>query len=121
MAAADYEIRRTGRYAIMATPPEIDATNADEIRQALLGACDGAAILIIDMSETTFCDSAGLRAIITAQKQAAATGTQFRLAATALLRILTITGVERLIPVYSTLAGALAECTRPPAEPPLKK
>lgn len=122
MAAADYEIRWTGPHAIMATPAEIDATNADEIHRALLGAAsDGAAVLIIDMSEATLCDSAGLRAIITAQKQAATTGTQLRLAATGVLWILTITGLDRLIPVYPTLAAALAECTRPPAGPPLKK
>jgi anti-sigma B factor antagonist len=116
MTAEDYKIRWTGPHAIITMPAEIDITNADEIRQALLSAAShSAAVLIIDMSDTTFCDSAGVRAIIAAQKQAVTTGTQLRLAAAAVLRILTVTGADQLIPVYPTLAAALAGGTSPPA------
>ena len=116
MTTDDYRIRWTGPYAIIAMPAEIDITNADEIRQALLSAAsNGAAVLIIDMSETTFCDSAGVRAIIAAQKQAKATGIQLRAAATEVLRILTVTGTDQLIPVYPTLEAALDGGTGPPA------
>lgn len=105
----DYAIRWSGPQAIIGMPAEIDATNADEIRLALLSAAShDAAVLIIDMTETTFCDSAGVHAIFAAQKQAAATGTQLRVAATAVLRILTVTGADQLIPLYPTLDAALA-------------
>jgi len=90
-------------------PAEIDAVNAEKIHQRLLSAASlGAAVVVIDMSGTTFCDSAGVQAIIGAYRQAAADGTELRLVATAVLRILTIVGVGQLIPIYPTLEAALA-------------
>lgn len=110
-------LRWFGLHAVITMPPEIDATNADEVRQALASAVGhDAAVLVIDMSETTFCDSAGVQAILAARKQAASTGTQLRLAATAVLRILTLIGVDQLIPVYPTLEAALAGAPGPASE-----
>ena len=84
MAAEDDKIRRAGQHAVVTMPTEIDVTNADEIRQTLLAAAShDAPVLIIDMSGTTFCDSAGVQAIIAAHKQAEKTGTQLRLVTTA--------------------------------------
>lgn len=98
-----------GERGVITMPTEIDANNADDIRQALVSAASHeAAVLIIDMSATTFCDSAGVQAIIAARNQAATTGMQLRLAATEALRILTLVGVDQLIPVYPSLAAALA-------------
>lgn len=110
MAAEHCKIRWAGPHTIIITmPAEIDITNAGETRQALLGAAgQRPAVLIIDMSHTTFCDCAGVHALAAAQQQAAAAGTQLRIAAPAVLRILTLTGTDQLIPVYTTLAGALA-------------
>ena len=110
MPAEDYEVQSAGGHAVIRMPAEIDAANADEIRQALLAAVTpGTAILVIDMSGTTFCDSAGLKAIIAAHAQAAETGTELRLVATAVLRIMTIVGIDQLIPIYPTLEAALTE------------
>ena len=93
MAAEGYKLRWVGQHAVVEMPAEIDVTNAEEIRQALLSAAShDAAVLVIDMSGTTFCDSAGVQAIIATRKQAAASGTQLRLAATGVLRILTLVG-----------------------------
>ena len=69
------------------------------------------------MSGTTFCDSAGVQAVITAYRQAAAAGTQVRLVATAVLRIFTVIGADQLIPVYPTLEAALAEAPAAQASP----
>jgi anti-sigma B factor antagonist len=109
MAMEDYKLQRIGQHGVVTWPTEIDVTNADEIRQALLTAASpDVAVLIIDMSGTTFCDSAGVGAIIAAYRQATATGTELRLVATAVLRILTLTGADQLIPIYPTLEAALA-------------
>jgi anti-sigma B factor antagonist len=79
MATGDYELRWIGPHAVITMPAEIDATNAGQIRQALLSAASHRmAVLIIDMSETTFRDSAGVNAIIAAHKQTAATRTELR-------------------------------------------
>ena len=109
MPAGGGKIRWVGEQAVISMPTEIDMANADEIRQALLSAAGlGVAVLVIDMSATTFCDSAGVQAIIAAHKQATATGTALRLVAPALLRILTLVGVDQLIPFYPALEAALA-------------
>jgi len=109
MAAEGCKLRWVGQHAVVDMPAEIDVTNAEEIRRALLSAASHeAVVLVIDMSRTTFCDSAGVHAIVDTRKQAAMTGTQLRLAATAALRILTLVGIDQLIPVYPTLEEALA-------------
>jgi anti-anti-sigma factor len=109
MGAEGCELRWVGQHAVVGMPAEIDVTNADEIRQALLSAAShDAAVLVIDMSGTTFCDSAGVHALIATRKQAAMTGTQLRLAATVVLRILTLVGIDQLMPIYPTLEEALA-------------
>ena len=109
MTGEGRHLRGVGPQAVVTMPAEIDVTNADEIRQALLAAAShDAAVLIIDMGATTFCDSAGVQAIIDTHNQAAATHIQLRLVATAVLRILELVGIDQLIPIYPTLEAALA-------------
>jgi len=108
MTAEGGQLRWMGEQAVVTGPAEIDTINAGEVRQALLAASHDATVLIIDMSGTTFCDSAGVQAIIDTYNQAAATRTQLRLVATEVLRILTLVGVDQLIPIYPTLEAALA-------------
>jgi anti-sigma B factor antagonist len=109
MTAEAGGLRWMGEQAVVTVPAEIDIVNAGEVRQALLAAAShDAAVLVIDMSGTTFCDSAGVQAIIDTYHQAAAAHTQLRLVATAVLRILTLVGVDQLIPIYPTLDAALA-------------
>ena len=121
MATEDHKVVWVGPQAVVTMPAEIDVTNAETIQPGLLSAASlGAAVLVIDMSGTTFCDSAGVGAIIAAQKQATVTGTQLRLVATAVLRILTLVGVDQLIPIYPTLEAALtggSAATASPHEP----
>lgn len=118
MAAEDYKIRWAGPHAVITLPAEIDIANADQACQALLAAAShGAPVLVIDMTRTTFCDSAGVHAIVAVHKQAAATGTQLRLVATAVRRIFTLTGIDQLIPLYPTVQTALADRPAPQASP----
>ena len=109
MPAEDCQVQWVVPHAVVVMPAEIDAVNAERIRQDLLSAVSlGAAVVVIDMSGTTFCDSAGVQPIIAAYRQAAATGTQLPLVATAVLRILTLVGAGQLLPIYPTLEAALA-------------
>jgi anti-sigma B factor antagonist len=109
MPAEDYKIRWIGQQTVIAMPAEIDVINADDISRALVSAASlRAAVLVIDMSRTTFCDSAGVQALIAAHKQAAATGTALRLVAPAVLRILTLVGIDQMIPLYPAVGEALA-------------
>lgn len=109
MTAAICQTRWAGAAAVVALPAEIDATNADQIRQALLVAASrDPAALIIDMSATTFCDSAGVNTIIAVYRQAASSSTQLRLVTSEVLRIFKLIGADQLMPVYPTVAAALA-------------
>ena len=109
MPAEDLKVQWIGPHAVVAMPAEIDALNAERTGQDLLSAVGlGAAVVIIDMSGTTFCDSAGVQATIVAYRHAAGNGTELRLVATAVLRILTVVGVDQLMPIYPTLEAALA-------------
>jgi len=112
----EYPLRRLGPHAVIAMPAEIDMTNADQVGQALLAAAGpGVAVLIIDMSKTTFCDSAGVHAVISAYRHATTTGTQLRLVATTVLRIFSVIGADEVIPLYGTLEEALADAAPAPA------
>jgi anti-sigma B factor antagonist len=99
-----------GQVAVVTLVAEIDVTNADEVREQLLSVVNqGASVLIADMSQTTFCDSAGVTALVRAYRRATEGGTKFRAVVTSLAvrRVLEITGVDRLIDTYPTVAKAL--------------
>jgi len=97
---------------VVATPADIDITNAAGLRTALLHAADrGHGTFVVDMSHTQFCDTAGIHALVAAHKRAHAEGGQVLLVVggAAVLRILSITGLDRVIPNFSTLEQALAQ------------
>jgi anti-sigma B factor antagonist len=99
---------------VVIAPQEIDITNAGELRAALLhAAARPGAVLVVDMTRTRFCDSAGLHALIGAHKRAQAEGRQVRLAVTEaqVRRILALTALDGLIPVFTSLDQALAHPT----------
>ncbi len=92
-------------------PAEIDLTIADALREALLSVLNqGAVALIADMAATTFCDSAGIAALVRAARRAAATGAEMRLVVTAppVLRVFTLVGIDRLIDIHPSVTAAWA-------------
>jgi anti-sigma B factor antagonist len=108
-----------GKAAVITLPAEIDIANAGQVREDLLSALNrGAATLVVDMGGTTFCDSAGVNALVRAFKRATANGTRMRLVVSApvVQRVLSITGVDRLIDVYPTVSASLAALDGPPGQ-----
>ena len=104
-------VQITHGVPVVLAPEEIDITNADRLRAALLHAEAGpSTVLVIDMTRTQFCDSAGLHALIGAHKRAQAEGRQVRVVAAGVQvrRIIALTSLDRLIPVYASLDQALA-------------
>jgi anti-sigma B factor antagonist len=97
--------------AVVTLPAEIDTTNADQVRESLLGVVNqGAASLVADLSQTTFCDSTGVSALVRTFKRATASGGGMRLVVSspAVHRVLSITGVDHLMPLYPSVAASLA-------------
>ena len=100
-----------GRVAVVSLPVEIDMSNADLIREDLLAIVNrGASTLVVDMSGTTFCDSAGVNALVRTLKRATANGAAMRLVVSTqpVRRVLDITGVDHLIDIYPSVAASLA-------------
>jgi anti-sigma B factor antagonist len=100
-----------GQAAVVSLPDEIDISNVGQVREDLLSIINrGTALLVVDMSTTTFCDSAGVDALVRAFKRATASSAGMRLvvATPAVQRILAITGVDQLIDIYPTVAAAMA-------------
>jgi anti-sigma B factor antagonist len=110
----------SGRTAVVIVAGEIDLTNAENLRDALLSALNaGARGLVVDMSATTFIDSAGVTALVRASRRAAATEATVRLAVTApgVLRVLNLVGIDQLIEVHPSVSAALASLPEQSTEP----
>lgn len=100
-----------GQVAVVTLPAEIDVTNADAIREELLSMVNqGATLLIADLSKTMFCDSAGVSALVRALRRANANEAVLRLVVNtpAVQRVLSITGVDRLLEIFPSVSAALA-------------
>ena len=75
-----YPVLWIGQTAVITLPAEIDITNAGQVREVLLSVLNqGAAVLIADLSTTTFCDSAGVSALARTFRRADANHSEMRL------------------------------------------
>ena len=95
---------------VVAAPAEIDITNADGLRSALFkAAANRPRTLVVDMTQTQFCDSSGLHTLVAAHKRAQADGREVLLVlpGAAILRVFAITGMDRVIPNFTSLDEAL--------------
>jgi anti-sigma B factor antagonist len=97
---------------VVTTPAEIDVTSAEQLRIVLLQAdARRPDTVVVDMTRTRFCDSAGLTVLVQAHKRALAEGGEMRLvipAGGAVARILAITRIDQVIPLFGSLDEALA-------------
>jgi anti-sigma B factor antagonist len=120
MPGAGYPIEMVRGVPVVAAPGEIDVSNAGWLRAVLLdAACRGHATYVVDMTRTRICTAAGLSVLVRAHKRALAEGGELRLAipAAALLGVFAITGLDRLIPIFTDLDQAL-EPGPTPVPPP---
>jgi anti-sigma B factor antagonist len=107
---------------VVAAAAEIDISNADWLDAVLREAADrGHATFVVNMTGTRFCASSGVGVLVRAHKRAVADGGELRLAipaSAAVLRVLAITGIDRVIPNFPTLYEAVepapATAPRPP-------
>jgi anti-sigma B factor antagonist len=112
MPDASFPVWEVRGVPVVAAPEEIDMTNAAGLRVALLeAAARGGGTLVVDMTRTRFCDTSGLHALVGAhQRGRAGNGrTLLVIPDTAVLRIVAITGIDRVIPTFATLDEALAD------------
>jgi anti-anti-sigma factor len=111
-APAGFPVATISGLPVVRGPAEIDITNAGQLRAALLAAAgEGFATIVVDLSETAFCDTAGLQVLVLAHRRALAEGGELRLVvrAATLLRLFSLTGVDHVIPSFAALDQALSE------------
>jgi len=110
--------RQALQVVVERLPDEIDLANADWVRAQLAGACVAGAIVVADMTGTTFCDSLGTQALLTAARHARDLHCELRIASSAdtVLRVWQILGADRLLEIYPTVAAAADAPARPDGE-----
>jgi anti-anti-sigma factor len=111
MLDVSYLVEMVSGVPVVSTPAEIDLTTAEQLRAVLLrSAGRGNGTVVVDMTRTRFCDSAGLNVLVRAHRRAVEQGGELRLvipADGAVYRIFTLTSLYHLIPRFGTLPEAL--------------
>jgi anti-anti-sigma regulatory factor len=96
--------------SVVSLPEEITFSNTEQVALDLLAAISrGVSAVVADGTSTMFCDSAGMRELVTAHKRAAAIDVSFRVAASRHLQgRLERSGLGGYLPIYSSLPDAVA-------------
>jgi anti-anti-sigma factor len=116
MSESGSRIQVTRDVAVVTAPAEIDISTVNNLRTALLEAAIGDhPAVVVDMSQTRLCDSAGLNLLVRAHKRELAGGGELRLvvpAGAAVRHVFAVTGIDRVIPHFLSLQEALVADTR---------
>jgi anti-anti-sigma factor len=108
---ASPHVRWEGRHAVVTMPREIDITNALTVYEFLqVVAAQSPEVVTADLTGTVFCDSAGLNNLLRAGRAIGARNGVLRLAlgGSPIRRIVELSGVDQVIPVFDSVEGALA-------------
>jgi anti-sigma B factor antagonist len=110
------QVSQVNGVPVVRAATEVDATNAPDLRSAILAAIStGTERLIVDMSGTEFCDSTGLNVLVRAHKRLEEAGGELLLVAAepTLLRIFKVTGMDTMFHLFATLDEALVAAPKP--------
>jgi anti-anti-sigma factor len=109
--APERDVRWSGRHAIVTMPAEIDVTNSSDVSDLLAAvAGESPEVITVDMTATTFCDSAGVKALTRACELAAAGDVELRLALSdsPAARVIQLIGLDQIVPLYRDVQQSLA-------------
>ena len=110
MTALDQDVRWSGRHAIVTMPDEIDLTNSGDL-DGLLAAviAESPETVTVDLTTTTFCDSAGIGVLARAHQLATADGAELRIALghSQVGRVIQLVGLDQIVPVYPDVQHSL--------------
>ena len=116
-------VRWSGWQAVVVLPEQVGLSNAGPVAGQLLAALGrGVAVLIADMTATRSCDYAGMDALARVHQRAVAHGTELRLVipAPVVRRLVALSGLDRLVPVFPALEAAQAAQPPPAVVLPLR-
>ncbi len=117
MASIDVSSGRCPGCVVVALRGEMDKTHAAWLAGALSAAAVSGSRVIVDLEGLAFIDCSGLSAVVSAWKQARQAGGELRLAAPEqlVLRLLCLTGLTGLLPVFANVDQAANGDGRSPA------
>jgi anti-sigma B factor antagonist len=114
MAASrlDLQVTTRGGYTVVEVDGAIDVASAPQLRDCLRQLIDaGRRQLVVDLRQASFIDSAGLGVLVGAYRRVRAhdqdNGTVELVCDGLVLRILRLTGLDRVFPLHATLTDAL--------------
>ncbi len=99
-------------YTVVVLTGEVDATNSEELYKILESVVlQRPRLLIVDLSDLSFMDSTGLRMLLRATRELDQQGGVLSLASAqaSVARVLQLTRADQLIPVYESVADAIAD------------
>ena len=107
----DFDVRSelTQGAAVVHVAGELDLATASKLEDALAELSSAADPVVVNLSECTFLDSAGMRVLLTAARRLAGEDRSLRVvtAESRILRVLEITAVDTLIAVHPSVEAAL--------------
>jgi anti-sigma B factor antagonist len=107
--------RTVGTAVVVEVAGEIDLLTAGDVQAAITaGVATAPETLVVDLTEVSFMDSAGL-AMLAHGHMTAGEGVALRVVATnpATLKPIRLTGMDRMLAMFDTVADALAPDTAP--------
>ena len=109
---AEIQVEQDADLVVATLSGEVDMTNAAYVREELTAAVpNGARALVVDLSGTTYLDSAAIELLFELSRRLARRRQVLRLALpedSPLRRLLTLTDVESVAELYTSLAEARA-------------
>lgn len=104
-------------HVVVVLHGELDCTDATPLARALSDTATSGSRIIADLTELAFMDCSGLHALVSAGGQARRAGGYLVLTAPqqSVVRLLSLTGASRLLPVYTSVAEAANDTGRAPA------
>ena len=99
------------KSAVVRVTGELDLATVPQLERALAERPEGAAVLVIDLSDCTFVDSTCVRLLVGVATESAGGKTAIVATDPGILRVLEITALDTLVPVHPSVDDALALVT----------
>lgn len=104
------EVRSEGAWRVLDVNGEVDLYTSPQLRDAIdreVG--EGTSRVLVDLTGVTFMDSSGLGVLVGSLKRSRERGGELALVCTegSVLKVLTITGLDRVFPIHSSVADAV--------------
>lgn len=102
--------REQGAWSIVSVAGEVDLYTAPRLRERIIDLVNGGRYqILVDLTSVEFMDSTGLAVLVGGLKRVREHGGSLELVCTKdpVLKLLTITGLDRALTIHSSVAGAI--------------